>query len=114
MNCNVIYEVKESEDESELGHIADVDMWISHTPWEVESYHWHGFVSDITLFRLFLKSLAMLLIVYQESVCLNDIKKMSFYDIIKDCESMDDCENFTYIAHRRRHKFSDIKLNFLD
>ena len=116
MNCNVVYEVTGLDENHAvpLGHIIDVDMWISNTPWEVESYHWHGFVSDRTLFRLFLKSLAMLLIVYQESVCLNDIKKMSFYDIIKDCESMDDCENFTYIAHRRRHKFSDIKLNFID
>lgn len=113
MNCNVIYEVKESKDVDELGHIVDVDMWISHTPWKDESYHWHGFVSERTLPRLFLKSLAMVLIVYQESVCLKDIKNMSSYDIIKECESMDDCENFTYLAHRRRHKFSDIKLNFL-
>ena len=21
----------------------DIDMWNSHTPWEVESYHWHGY-----------------------------------------------------------------------
>ena len=56
----------------------------------------------------------MVLIVYQESVCLKDIKNMIYYDIIKECESMDDCENFTYIAHRRRHNYSDIKLNFLD
>ena len=115
MNCNVIYEIKElQEDTIRIGHIVDVDMWISHTPWKDESYHWHGFVSERTLPRLFLKSLAMVLIVYQESVCLKDVEKMSSYDIIKECESMDDCENFTYLAHRRRHKFSDIKLNFLD
>ena len=114
MNCNVVYEIKElQEDTVRIGHIVDVDMWISHTPWEVESYHWHGFVY-CARYRLFLKSLAMVLIVYQESVCLKDIKNMSYYDIIKECESMDDCENFTYIAHRRIHKFSDIKLNFLD
>lgn len=113
MNCNVIYEIKElQEDTVRIGHIVDVDMWISHTPWEVESYHWHGFVHSAR-YNLFLKSLAMTLIVYQESVCLKDIKNMSYYDIIKDVESMDDCENFTYLAHRRRHKFSDIKLNFL-
>lgn len=112
MNCNVIYEVKESKDVDELGHIVDVDMWISNTPWEVESYHWHGFLHSAS-YNLFLKSLAMVLIAYQESVCLEDVEKMNFYDIIKECESMDDCENFTYIAHRRRHKFSDIKLNFL-
>ena len=113
MNCNVIYETKESKDYYELGHIVDVDMWISNTPWEVESYHWSGYIHSAR-YNLFLKSLAMVLIVYQESVCLKDIKNMSYYDIIKECESMDDCENFTYIAHRRRHKFSDIKLNFLD
>ena len=40
MNCNVIYEIKElQEDTVRIGHIVDVDMWISHTPWEVESYH---------------------------------------------------------------------------
>ena len=45
MNCNVIYEIKElQEDTVRIGHIVDVDMWISHTPWEVESYHWHGFI----------------------------------------------------------------------
>ena len=113
MNCNVIYETKESKDDSELGHIVDVDMWISHTPWEVEPYHWHGFIYS-ACYNLFLKSLAIMLIVYQESECLKDIKNMSYYDIIKECESMDDCENFTYLSHRRRHKFSDIKLNFLD
>ena len=53
-----------------------------------------------------------MLIVYQESECLKDIKKMSYYDIIKNVESIDDCE--TYFAHRRRHNYSDIKLNFLD
>ena len=45
MNCNVIYEIKElQEDTVKIGHIVDIDMWISHTPWEVESYHWHGFI----------------------------------------------------------------------
>ena len=113
MNYNVIFEIKElQKDTVRNGHIIDVDMWISHTPWEVESYHWHGFIHN-ACYRLFLKSLAMLLIVYQENVCLKDICKMSYYDIIKDCESKDDCENFTYLTHRRRHKFSDIKLNFL-
>lgn len=116
MNCNVVYEINEMDDAHSvpLGHIIDIDIWISHTPWKDESYHWHGFVSDRTLSRLFIKSLAMLLIVYQESVCLKDIKKMSCYDIIKDCESMEDCENFVYTAHRRKHKFSDIKLNFIE
>lgn len=114
MNYNVIFEIKElQEDTIRIGHIVDVDMWISNTPWEVESYHWHGFVY-CARYSLFIKSLAMVLIVYQESVYLKDIKKMSADDIIKNVESMDDCENFTYIAHRRRHKFSDIKLNFLD
>lgn len=114
MNYNVIYETKElQEDTVKIGHIVDVDMWISHTPWEVESYHWQGFVHSAR-YNLFLKSLAIMLIVYQESECLKDIKKMSAYDIIKNVESIDDCENYTYFAHRRRHKFSDIKLNFLD
>lgn len=114
MNCNVIYEIKElQEDTVRIGHIVDVDMWISNTPWEVESYHWNGFVY-CARYHLFIKSLAMALIVYQESVCLKDIKKMSYYDIIKNVESIDDCENYTYFAHRRRHKYSDIKLNFLD
>lgn len=108
MNCNVVYDITETNDS-----VVDIDMWISHTPWKDDSYHWSGFVSDSQR-RLFLKSLAMLLIVYQESVCLKDIKKMSSYDIIKDCESMDDCEDFKYLAHRRRHKFSDIKLNFIE
>lgn len=112
MNYNVIFEIKELQEDTVRRYIVNVDMWISNTPWEVESYHWHGFVSDRRP-RLFIESLAMLLIVYQESVCLKDIKKMSSYDIIKDCESKDDCENFTYLTHRRRHKFSDIKLNFL-
>lgn len=115
MNCNVIYEINGMDDAHSvpLGHIIDIDMWISHTPWKEESYHWHGNVSD-RRHRLFIESLAMLLIVYQESVCLKDIKKMSSYDIIKDRKSMDDCEDFTYLAHRRRHKFSDIKLNFVE
>lgn len=115
MNCNVVYEINGMDDAHPvpLGHIIDIDMWISHTPWEVESYHWHGFVSDRRSHQ-FIESLAMLLIVYQKSVCLEDIKKMSSYDIIKDCESMEDCENYTYFAHRRRHNYSDIKLNFLD
>ena len=112
MNCNVIYEVKESKDDFEIRHIVDVDMWISHTPWEVESYHWHGFIPSAR-YHLFLKSLAIMLIIYQESECLKDIKKMSADEIIKNVESIDDCENYTYFAHRRRHKFSDIKLNFL-
>ena len=113
MNCNVIYEIKElQEDTVRIGHIVDVDMWISHTPWEVESYHWHGFVYCAS-YRLFLKSLAIMLIIYQESECLKDIKKMSANDIIKNVESIDDCENYTYFAHRRRHNYSDIKLNFL-
>lgn len=114
MNCNVVCEVIGLDDEHAvpLGHVVDVDMWVSHTPWKEDSYHWHGFVSD-RAFSLFLPSLAKLLIVYQESVCLKDIKKMSSYDIIKDCESMNDCENFVYFAHRRKHKYSDIKLNFL-
>ena len=55
-----------------------------------------------------------MLIIYQESECLKDIKKMSANDIIKNVESIDDCENYTYFAHRRRHNYSDIKLNFLD
>lgn len=114
MNCNVIYEIKElKEDTVRIGHIVDVDMWISHTPWEVESYHWIGFVY-CARYRLFLKSLAIMLIIYQESECLKDIKKMSADDIIKNVESIDDCENYTYFAHRRRHNYSDIKLNFLD
>lgn len=113
MNYNVVYELNKTQ-EVPMGYIVDIDMWISNTPWKDESYHWHGFVSERTLPRLFLNSLAMVLIVYQESVCLKDVEKMSSYDIIKECESMDDCENFTYLAHRRRHKFSDIKLNFLD
>ena len=108
MNYNVVYDITETNDS-----VVDVDMWISHTPWNDESYHWSGFVSDDKR-RLFLKSLAMLLIVYQESVCLKDIENMSAYDIIKDCESMYDCEDFRYLAHRRRHKFSDIKLNFIE
>ena len=33
---------------------------------------------------------------------------------IIDVESIDDCENYTYFANRRRHNYSDIKLNFLD
>lgn len=116
MNCNVVYEISGLDEEHSvpLGHIVDIDMWISHTPWKDDSYHWHGFVSDRTLFRLFLKSLAMLLIVYQESVCLKDIKKMKSIDIIKDCESMEERENFRYLAHRRMHNFSDIKLNFIE
>ena len=113
MNCNVIYEIKElQEDIVRIGHI-DVDMWISNTPWEVESYHWSGFVYCAS-YRLFLKSLAIMLIIYQESEFLKDIKKMSADDIIKNVESIDDCENYTYFAHRRRHRYSDIKLNFLD
>ena len=113
MNCNVVYELNKTR-EVPLGYIVDVDIWISHTPWKEDSYHWHGFVSDRALSRLFLKSLAMLLIVYQESVCLEEVKKMSAYDIIKDCESMEECENFRYLAHRRMHNFSDIKLNFIE
>lgn len=113
MNCNVVYELNKTR-EVPLGYVVDIDMWISHTPWNENSYHWHGFVSERALSRLFLKSLAMLLIVYQESVCLEDIKKMNSYDIIKDCESMNDCKDFRYLAHRRMHKFSDIKLNFID
>jgi hypothetical protein len=115
MNCNVVYEITGMDDAHSvpLGHIIDIDMWISHTPWKDESYHWHGNVSDRS-YNYFLKSLAMLLIVYQESVCLKDIKKMSSYDIIKDYESMKDCENFVYTAHGRKHKFSDIKLNFIE
>ena len=66
----------------------------------------------VIVFLWFVESLTMLLIVYQESVCLKDIKKMSCYDIIKDRESMEACENFVYTAHRKKHKFSDIKLNF--
>lgn len=110
MNCNVVYEIT-----AEFNGVIDIDMWVSHTPWKDDSYHWHGYVSsDKTLFHSFLKSLAMLLIVYQESICLKDIKNMSYYDIIKDCESMKECEDFRYIAHRRMHKFSDIKLNFIE
>lgn len=114
MNYNVIYEIKElQEDAIRIGHIVDVDMWISYTPWEVESYHWHGFIYS-ACYNLFLKSLAIMLIIYQESECLKDIKNMSAEDIIKNVESIDDCENYTYFAHRRRHNYSDIKLNFLD
>lgn len=53
-------------------------------------------------------------VVYQESVCLKDIKKMNSLDIIKDYESMEERENFKYLAHRRMHNFSDIKLNFIE
>ena len=115
MNCNVVYEVIGRDDEHAvpLGHIIDIDMWISHTPWEKESYHWHGFVTDRG-FNSFINSLARLLIVYQESVCLDDIKKMNCYDICKDRESIDECEDFIYFAHRRKHKYSDIKLNFIE
>lgn len=114
MNCNVIFEIKElQEDTVRNGYIVDVDMWISHTPWEVESYHWHGFIPSAR-YHLFLKSLAIMLIIYQESECLKDIKKMSADEIIKNVESIDYCENYTYFAHRRRHNYSDIKLNFLD
>ena len=113
MNYNVIYETKELKEFSDFGHIVDVDMWISHTPWVVESYHWSGFIHSAR-YILFLKSLAIMLIIYQESECLKDIKKMSSEDIIKNVESIDDCENYTYFAHKRRHNYSDIKLNFLD
>lgn len=115
MNCNVVYEISGIDENHSVlqGHVIDIDMWISHTPWTNDSYHWSGFVSD-RLLNQFIESLAMLLIVYQESVCLNDIKRMKFFDIIKDCESMEECENFTYLAHRRRHKYSDIKLNFIE
>lgn len=115
MNCNVVCETIGLDDEHAvpLGHVIDVDMWISHTPWEKDSYHWHGFISDRSL-PLFFPSLAILLIVYQESVCLEDIKKMNSYDIIKDCESIKECEDFIYFAHGRKHKYSDIKLNFIE
>lgn len=42
------------------------------------------------------------------------LKMIRKYEVASMYECMDDCENFTYLAHRRRHKFSDIKLNFLD